>query len=392
MVMQLLMLLILAATACPVSHAQANTPPPSASDVRFAFGGNAAEIPAQFIGNLVFVPLRVNESQPSLFVLDSTAPVSSVDPERAAELGLTPGLGVLLELAGVQMRLPGLPAAARKNFAAEVGRPYEGALGQDFLGKIVVELDYARHTVRLYDPADYQYAGHGAILPLTFSGGMPVVPVKFTSASGKKLEANFVVDTTLDASVVISGRYAKAHGLHAPHVRATTADESGEGEEDFALARLKLFEMGGYDVSAPVTEFTAPDSHADDDPQVAGRIGGGMLRRFTVVFDYSRRRMILEGNVNFREDDVGDMSGISLLAGGPGLKRLEVVAVRRGGPGASAGIQPSDIIAGIDDEPAADLSLAEVRALFREPGRQHKLLLERHGQTITVTLRLRRLL
>ena len=388
--MPLLTVLALAGAASPVSRAQANPPPPPASDVRFAFGGNAAEIPAQFVGNLVFLPLRVNESQPSLFVLDSTAPVSSMDPERATELGLNTISGALLELAGVQMRLPGLPVAARKNFAAAVGRPYEGTLGQDFLAKVVVELDYARKTVRLYDPADYQYTGHGEILAL--SGGVPVVPAKFTLANGKKLAANFVVDTTLDASVLISGRYSKTHGLHVPHAGAAAADEPGEDEEVSALARLKLFEMGGYAVALPLAEFSAPEARADGDAQVAGKIGAGMLRRFTVIFDYPRRRMILEGNANFREDDVGDMSGLSVLAGGPGLKRFEVITVRHGGPGASAGVQPGDIIAGIDDEPAADLSLADVRALFREPGRQHKLLLERHGQTITVTLRMRRLL
>jgi len=387
-----LVVLAFAGAPCLDSHAQTNTPPPPVSDVRFAFGGNAAEIPAQFIGNLVFLPLRVNESQPSLFVLDSTASVSSVDPERAAELGLNTGSGVLLELAGVQTRLPGLPAVARKNFAAEVGRPYEGTLGQDFLAKVVVELDYARKTVRLYDPSDYQYTGHGEILALAFSGGVPVVPAKFTLANGKKLAANFVVDTTLDASVLISGRYAKAHGLHVPRARAAVTGESGGGAEETALARLRAFETGGYSVALPLAEFSAPEARADGDVQTAGKIGGGILRHFTVVFDYPRRRMILEGNANFREDDVGDMSGISVLAGGPGLKRFEVAAVRRGGPGASAGVQPGDIIAGIDDEPAADLSLAEVRAVFREPGRQHKLLLERHGQTITVTLRLRRLL
>src|ERR1700721_2895599 len=56
---------------------------------RFAFGGNAAEVPAEFVGNLIFVPVDINKSQPSLFVLDSTAPASSVSPTRAGDLGLS---------------------------------------------------------------------------------------------------------------------------------------------------------------------------------------------------------------------------------------------------------------------------------------------------------------
>src|ERR1039457_2582639 len=61
------------------AHAQANAAPTQqpVGDARFEFGGNAAEIPATFIGNLVFLPVHVNQGQPSLFELDSSAAVSS---------------------------------------------------------------------------------------------------------------------------------------------------------------------------------------------------------------------------------------------------------------------------------------------------------------------------
>ena len=56
-------------TLRPASRAQtspAPVPQPAAS-ARFAFGGNVAQVPAEFIGNLVFLPVRVNQGQPSLF-------------------------------------------------------------------------------------------------------------------------------------------------------------------------------------------------------------------------------------------------------------------------------------------------------------------------------------
>src|SRR5271155_5711470 len=58
---------------------------------RFTSGGYTAELPSQFVGNLIFLPVRVNGGQPSLFELASTAAATSMDPERAAELGLTGG-------------------------------------------------------------------------------------------------------------------------------------------------------------------------------------------------------------------------------------------------------------------------------------------------------------
>jgi len=55
-----------------------------------------------------------------------------------------------------------------------------------------------------------------------------------------------------------------------------------------------------------------------------------------------------------------------------------------------------DVIAGLDDEPAADFTLAALREEFRQfgkelAGHQYKILLDRRGQTITVKLKMRRL-
>ncbi len=86
------------------------------------------------------------------------------------------------------------------------------------------------------------------------------------------------------------------------------------------------------------------------------------------------------------------MSGLAIVATGSNLKTFEVTEVRSGTPGADAKIQKGDVIAGIDDEAAADLSLAAIRKLLRQPGTKYKLLIQRNGQTLTVTLQTRRLI
>ncbi len=100
--------------------AQQASPP-----ARFAFGGNAAQIPADFVRSLIFVPVRVNGSKTFLFELDSSAATSSIDPKRAAELGIilqtasnaSDASGVsgavhnaVLELPGLQIPMNSLPA------------------------------------------------------------------------------------------------------------------------------------------------------------------------------------------------------------------------------------------------------------------------------------------
>jgi len=403
--------LVVSLAAKPFHRAQGNaTPqkpvPPSpssgpsfASTVRFAYGGNVAEVPAEFIGGLVLLPLHVNQSQPCLFVLDSTAASTSIDPSRAAELGIVTGKSAELEFAGVTMSLTELPAAAKPGFDTQFGRAYEGTLGEDFFETFVIGIDYARKTVRLYDPGTYQYSGHGKGFHISFSGSTPVVRAKF-NANGKTLEADFGVDTALDTSVLFSERYANAHHMLSHFKTIPAMDESPDPTQGALLGRLRLFQIGPFPVQQAIATFSEKSSEKGPEKrggpigsgQLAGEIGGGMLHRFTVIFDYPHQQIIFDPNSERRTDEIEDMSGISVIAQGPGLRGFEVTQVRPGTPGAEAGLQKGDVIAGIDEDPAADLSLMQVRGLFRLLGHPYRLTVERNDQTLHLTLKLKRLL
>ncbi|HXX20541.1 MAG TPA: PDZ domain-containing protein [Candidatus Acidoferrum sp.] len=357
---------------------------------RFHLGGNAVEIPARFVDYLVFLPAGVNEGQPSLFQLDSTVAVSTIDPGRAAELGLTSLQSPVLNLSGVDLSLASLAAATKKDFGAQVGRAYEGTLGSDFFSGAVIEINYARQTVRLYDPATYQYSGRGKAMKLTFVAGLPVVHAKILVSSGKPVEGDFVVNTALDASLVVSQKFQRAHNLlsHLKTIPSTDFQPDGGA----VLGRVKDFEIGPFAVADTIGAFPHGNSLADTAPHLAGEIGGGMLRRFIVTFDYPHQQIIFDPSSDIRVDEIEDMSGIVLTAGGPDLKRFEVTQVWPGTPGADAKIQKGDVIAGVNDEAAADMSLAEIRRLFRQPAIKYKLLIQRGSQTLTVNLQMRHLL
>jgi PDZ domain len=379
----------------PASRAQTSAAPSQqpAASVRFRFGGDVAQLPAQFIGNLIFLPVKVNRSQPSLFELNSTAAISSVDPRRATELGIANVQGSVLNLSGVDISLPDFAQIADTDFGARVGRTYEGTIGNDVFAGVVMGLDYARQTVRMYDPAGYQYSGRGKSFPLTFHDGMPVIPAKFNVGGHRNVEGEFALNTGLDASVVISDKFAQQHHLFSSHMKTipVAPGELGVGGSA-VIGRIESFQIGEYEVQAPLAAFAQGELPGGGSAQFAGEIGGGFLRRFTVTFDYVRQLVILDSNSEFRTDDREDMSGISVAASGPNLKTFEVTQVRPGTPGSSAGVEKGDVIAGVDEEAAADLTLAALRNLFRQVGHKYKLLIERNGKTLTVNVQMRRLL
>jgi hypothetical protein len=372
------------------------TPPPAAQPAnrpRFDYGGNAAAIPATFIQNVAFFPMRLNGSKPSLFAVDTSATVTSIDPSRAAEIGITPNQGYWLVFLGGAIPFGSVPAAARDDFATQIGRPYEGTLGVDFLSAVVAELDFGRETARIFDPSVYKYSGKGTVFPLRLSNGMPVIRVKFVSPRGKEVEADFAVDTSMLAGIVISEKFAGARKLVSSRAKpAKGYDPQLTGGEGVSLFRLGNFQIGHFTAPDIVAEFSHSKLADAGDPKLAGVIGGAMLRRFSVVLDYPHQQIIFEMNSHFKDYDEEDKSGIAVVAKGPGLKTFEIVNVEPGTPGAEAGIQKGDVIAGVDDEAAADMTLASIRNLFRQVGHTYKLLLQRGDQTKQVSVQMRRLL
>lgn len=373
----------------------AATAPPamrSPYDPRFAFGGNVAEIPATFSEDLVLVPVNVNQSEPSMFVVDTTASTTSIDPKRAQEIGANANEPLGLVLPGVMFPFASLPEQARNDFAADTGRRYDGTIGNDVLSRAVVVIDYARETLRIYDPNTYKYEGHGDVFPLSFSGGMPVIRAEIDNAKGKRFEADFGINTALISGIVVARKFSEAHHVFPTKGKiAAGYDSQLAGGENVSLFRLRNFKIGGSAADDVIAEESPSKMAGTDDTKLAGVMGARFLRRFNIVLDYPHKKIIFEANTNFKEYGEEDKSGIALIAAGPGLKTLQVAHVVPRSPAAAAGIQAGDVIAGIDDEAAADISLASAREMFRQVGHKYRLLIQRGDQTKEVTIQMERL-
>ena len=155
------------------------------------------------------------------------------------------------------------------------------------------------------------------------------------------------------------------------------------------MGRLKSLEVGRFAITNPLTGFTKVGEIADAGK--AGNIGGGFLRRFRVIFDYSRKRMILEPNSRLTEADELDMSGAALTSEPPAFTVIKVVRLRPDSPAAQAGLKPQDVIIAVDGQPATTLNVSKLRKMFRVE-RECLLKVKRGEQIVEIKLKLRRLI
>lgn len=380
----------------PRLSAQSPAPPNQQSNVEPQFS-YAAQLPASFVHNLIFIPVRINGGLPSLFELDSSAERTSIEPGRAKELGLSMSSAgtiqnAVLTMPGLRLNQIALPVIAQKNFAETTGQPAHGVLGRDFFDHVVIVVDYLRQTIQIFDPATYTYAGTGKSLPVIDAGSFVLIRAKGNISGRKNFEGDFAINTALDSAIVFYRAFTDSKQISSAHFKAISASypELDEGSK-ILVGRIKSFQIGTFTVEEPVALFSQMNSNAAAGGKVAGQIGGDLLRRFSVVFDSPHHRVFLDPNLQINHTAQEDMSGLSILAKGANLKTFEIVQVRAGTPGADAALKEGDVIVGIDEEPAADLSLSAIRDLFRQVGHEYKLLIDRHGQSLPITIKMRRL-
>jgi hypothetical protein len=394
------------ATAPPApAGGPAQSAPPTTAYILFDDKGNVAQIPFEFSGNEILMPIHINRLQPSPFIVDSRENSSAVDTERAAELHLidpppagAPGdtkiPGPALRLPGLQLVPQSLMVTSLHGISAQAGRPIQGRVGTDILNLFVVELNYDRTTMQLHDAASYQYDGKGTVLPLTYVDGLPTVRINASVPGRKRGEQAFVVDTGFTGSVLFWKHAGPKNQQPYSHLKPRpssipTPDGSGPST---LQARIRMLKIASFSFEKPVADFSLSDSGVPSHPEIVGAIGNEMLRRFVVIFDVPHHRLILEPSRTLIQSTEADMSGMSLIGEGPSERTIRVVSVQEHSPARQAGVQKGDVIVGVETQPAIELRLGEVRNLLMQPIRQCRFTLDRNGKTIEVKFVTRRLL
>lgn len=387
--------------------AQAATQSQESAQIQFAFQGDVAQVPAQIADSLVLVPVRVNGSQPSWFLLDTTRPASAIDDVRAVAVGLySPSPegripksfeNVSLQFPGLRISLKSLELGSFGDLSARIGHTVQGVLGMDVLSRMVVKINYQASSVQFYDSKGFRYAGRGVQIPVQFPDGIPAIDGKVTVRHRGKFNGAIAIATAQTEPLDFSPRFAAAHFFSGASERMLPfpgEDAASDTDVRAFLGRVQQVQVAKIMFNDPIAILPIKTAAGPGivPPQFICAIGGEILRRFTVILNSPARLLVLEPNRTFAELFTADMSGLTLIAIPPEFNRFEVAQVARKSPAAAVGIAIGDMIAKIDDRPASDYTLDDIRGLLRQGGLSHKLTLMRSGKSIDVTLTLKPLI
>ena len=383
-----------------------NTKSTDASDFRLTSGRSAHNIPFELYMNLIFLQVRVNDSKTLWFNLDTGLQTTIFDSKQAEELGLkledktqvkVPGGTLELAFAnGVSFGLPGVELSNQRVrtlpltvFTPVLGRPIHGTIGHDLFSRFVVEVDYATRTINLYEPKDYQYSGKGEIVLVSVEKDEPFLQAKILQPGRAPIEAKLKIDTGSVSELGLNGSFAQAVKLVGPTQKIVPQLGVGLGgfTENY-ITRIGDLQIGRLLIKNPVGGYSKDLTRGGD----AGTIGGEFFRRFKVIFDYSRGRIILEKNKHFNEPYKYDASGLFLAAEGANFETLKVLSATENTPAFEAGLRDGDVITTIDGKRASKFSLERIRQMFTQKGRTFRLTVKRNGNTIKTKIKLRDLI
>jgi hypothetical protein len=370
-------------------------------------------IPFELVNKHVVIQVKVNNSRPLSFVLDTGDKFAIIDLDRAKELGLSLQGELRVGGAGSErptgafvrdstFTIPGLAGFSQpvnialpvRNLGPRLGQDFDGILGSEFIKEFVVELDYQARVLKLHDKDRFSYTGPGESIPIKLNGaGHPIIDGEVTPIGSDPVKGKFVLDIGSGAALILYSPFVTEHHLLSSNLKTIKAiGVSGAGGASTGrIGRVTALKIGTFTISNPTTMFSEDKEGALASSAVLGNIGAQVMSKFRLLLDYSHDRIVFEPNSTFPEGFERAYGGLAMVAEGKDYRTFRITDLLDNSPAAEAGLQKNDIITAIDGKPAADLTLSKLNEMLERPA-SYKLTVRRGEQTLQVTLTPRKML
>lgn len=377
-------------------------------------------IPFELHSNLIVVPVKINDGEDLKFILD-TGVRTAILTNKVYVDGLPSKHDRMISLMGagnagqidayvsnnISFDLPGITADGNallvlnedylmlENF---LGTRVHGILGYEIFSRFVVEIDYLNQKITLHKPEHFKPRRSYTPVPITIEDTKPYInDVKFKveDSDSTYIKIRLMVDTGASHSLLLNT--ASNEHIQVPEKNLYSYLGRGLSGDIYGyLGRVPDLTIDKYHIKGIIASF--PETSGLSEALAArtntnGNIGGAILKRFRVVFDYASEVMYLKKNRLFRKPFEYNMSGIELIAIGPLLETYVVSKVAKDTPADRAGIKEGDIVLSVNGMAFPELTLATFSNLVHSrPNKRVKIRLLRNGQILKKKFRLERVL
>lgn len=372
-----------------------------------------AVIPFELHNNLVVIPVTVNDKYPMKFILDTGirptviinrhyANLSDLTSDRKIQLK---GIGsseeveavvtgpVIFSMPGV--RSSGIPVLVLEQDYLELdrnlGTRIHGIIGYDIFSRFVVKIDYAHKKIELRKTQKFHPKKRFIPVDLEIKDSKPTASLGLKLTSTDSLQIRLLIDSGSSNALLLNS--GSDSGITVPSKNISTVIGRGlAGEIHGRIGRIEEIQLGKTNMHKVIASF--PDETVFIPEQTYernGSLGGEILRRFTVIFDFYRKKMYLKPNAYRKVPFEYNMSGLEFSAEGEMLNLFVIKNIRPGSPASESGFKQGDIIIRLNNIPANRLTLNKIYTnLNRKAGKKISMIIYREDEFIQKTFRLKR--
>ncbi|MDC8107051.1 PDZ domain-containing protein [Chryseobacterium sp. PTM-20240506] len=401
-------------------------------------------VPFKLINNLIFIPVNINGADLT-FLLDTGVAETSIFSLENKEVKLTTlekikfsGLGGNASIDG--FRSDNNTGTIGKNFinkslslfiivnqefniSSHVGIPVNGIIGYHFFKDHAVSIDYVSKKITIYNDIELlrKKTKRFEEFPISIEKNKPYIEAEVEMTNEKKT-SKLLIDLGNSDPIWLFPTLIKNFVYNRPNIddflgRGFNGDVYGK------RSRIHNFYLGDFKFEKPLTAM--PDEfsiqHVNLVENRRGSVGGEILRRFTIIFDYPNQKIYLKKNKNYDDPFHFNMSGLDFQQDGlswekdfvaleTGAKKasneIEVInnnlqykfvlkplfsiaGVRKDSPADRAGLKKDDRIITINGRKTLDMTLEYIMELMKsEEGKTITMLIKRKDQELTLSFTL----
>ncbi|HEY3429804.1 MAG TPA: aspartyl protease family protein [Cyclobacteriaceae bacterium] len=379
-----------------------------------ADGKKKIEIPIQIQNNLIVVPVILNDKLPLKFIVDTGVRTAILTQKTFSDILELP-YGRKYSISGpggekiidayvtnnVSLSLPGVSGKGHALLVLEedylelrnfLGTDVHGILGYELFSRFIVKLDYSKKTMTLIQPDKFRPGRRYQELPMLVEDTKPFILTSIVLSPTNSMTGKLLMDTGASHGLLLEPSSDERIVVPANTVSTVIGRGLG-GVITGKTGRIQSLKLGSYTLDNVLANFPDPNSYMDTLKATLtfrhGSIGGEILSRFTVVFNFPQGKVFLKKNSAFKKEFYFNLSGIDLKAKGAKLDVFEISEVRESSPAEKVGVQTGDIIVSVNGILTKDLHLNELNArLNMKPGKKITLVISRNQVRYTLSFRL----
>jgi hypothetical protein len=414
-----------------------------ASQGSFVLSKNVSKesVSFQLLSNLIVFPLEINGKKLN-FILDSgvgstilfsltnadSIPLKNLEKIKLQGLGSEDPVDAVLSK-GNTFKIKGLTGLNQSlyvifddsfDLSSKLGLTIHGIIGYELLKNFAVTINYSSKRITFSDFDNFKFKNCSKCekFPLDFYKLKPFV------TANVKMNKN--AENSIPVKLLIDSGGSDALWLFEdskPEIKIPDKyfnDYLGEGLSGTIFgkrSKIPLLKMGNFELNEPNVAFpdSASISFARKFKERNGSIGGAVLKRFDVTFNYKESYIGLKKRSAFKEPFNYNRSGIELVYNGKILVQekdyttfsladgqkssnnnrinlaynykytfkpsYKIFKIRENSPAERAGLLPGDIVIKINGKYTFDLKFEEiVHKFYLKEGKKIELVVERNGK------------